>query len=97
MIKQRLKGIRDLVSPPPGVIAKRRIAKYLPVDPVIVEAGAHIGRDTVEMAHHWPRGVIHAFEPVPSVYRQLQQHTRKLANVKLYPQALGAEVGQQEM
>lgn len=42
------------------------IAKYLPEDPVIVEAGAHDGSTTVEMASFWPKSTIHAFEPVSS-------------------------------
>ena len=40
------------------------IAKYLPEDPVIVEAGGHDSSTTVEMASVWPKSTIHAFEPV---------------------------------
>jgi hypothetical protein len=50
-------------------IPKSLIATYLPANPTIVEAGAHIGVDTVQMSKRWPRGTIHAFEPIPDLFR----------------------------
>jgi FkbM family methyltransferase len=73
------------------VIPFRNIARHLPNNPVVVEAGAHIGRDTWKMAQRWPSSRIHAFEPVPSVYRQLKESTQKLPNVQTYPFALGTQ------
>jgi FkbM family methyltransferase len=78
-------------------IPKREIAPFLPADPVIVEAGAHNGSDTLEMARLWPRGQIHAFEPIPHVYRRLEARTAELRNVRTYQIALGAETGTASM
>ena len=47
-------------------IPYEQIARLLKDDPVIVEAGAHDGTNTVEMARFWPRASIHAFEPIPA-------------------------------
>jgi FkbM family methyltransferase len=69
------------------------IAGELPDDPAIVEAGAHIGRDTVRLAHAWPLGHVHAFEPVPDIYAQLRRNVSRLRNVTTYPFAVGAASG----
>jgi FkbM family methyltransferase len=69
------------------------IAAELPDDPVIVEAGAHIGRDTMRLAHAWPRGHVHAFEPVPAVYAQLRRNVARQQNVTTYPLAAGVADG----
>src|SRR5581483_8959889 len=63
-------------------------------DPVIVEAGAHIGLDTIAMSKMWPKGHIDAFEPVPYLYQQLADNTKELRNVKTYQLALSDFNGQ---
>jgi FkbM family methyltransferase len=78
-------------------IPKSLIATYLPANPTIVEAGAHIGVDTVQMSKRWPRGTIHAFEPIPDLFSQLQSNTAKRKNVCCYPMALGKETGAAKM
>jgi 2-O-methyltransferase len=65
----------------------------LPENPVILEAGAHIGRDTKKLSAYWPKGHIHAFEPVPALFEQLQHNTKNLLNVSCYPFALAATSG----
>jgi FkbM family methyltransferase len=59
----------------------------------MVDAGAFTGDDTVEFAERWPAGQIHAFEPVPDIYRQLQHAVREFPNVATYPVALGGRDG----
>lgn len=76
-----------------GEIPKSFIGKFLPKAPVIIEAGAHIGADTLEMSKRWPKGSIHAFEPVPDIFAKLIENTKGLKNVKSYPCALGAVTG----
>lgn len=76
-----------------GEIPKSFIGKFLPKAPVIIEAGAHVGADTLEMSRLWPEGAIHAFEPVPDIFAKLSENTKGLRNVKLYPCALGAATG----
>lgn len=71
-----------------GEIPKSYIKKILPTDPVIVEGGAHIGVDTLEMAKIWPKAKIFAFEPVPSLFMQLEEKTRAVENIHCYPLAL---------
>lgn len=79
---------------PLGVVPKKDIRPFLPENPVIVEAGAHIGSDTVEMAQLWRDATIHAFEPIPDLYRQLVRNTEGSANVHTYPLALGEASGE---
>lgn len=69
------------------------ISLYLPHNPVIVEAGAHIGTDTVEMARQWPAGKIYAFEPNLQIYPQLERAAASLKNVSTFPIALGDRIG----
>src|SRR6266487_2479433 len=47
------------------------IARRLPARPVIVEAGAHNGSDTVVLARLRPGAFVHAFEPVPRLFQEL--------------------------
>lgn len=65
----------------------------LPADAVLLEAGAHAGGDTVLFSKRWARGTIHAFEPVPTLFAELQRQTAQLPNVKCYPYALSKESG----
>lgn len=87
--------IRKAVSP--GVIPKEYIRQHLPDDPVIIEAGAHIGVDTRAMSKLWPKGCIHAFEPVPNLFEQLKNNTASCTNVKQYRLALGGSDGYAKM
>lgn len=73
---------------PLAIANKKYIEQFLPKNPVILEAGAHIGVDTVEMAKMWPTSTIHAFEPVPKLYNQLVASTYHLSNVRCYELAL---------
>lgn len=72
---------------------KSIIEKHLPNNAVIVEAGAHKGTDTAEMAYKWPGTTIHAFEPVPEIYKILNQNTDIYPNVKTYQLALSDSNG----
>ena len=72
---------------------KSIIGKHLPDNAVIVEAGAHKGTDTAEMAYRWPDAIIHAFEPVPEIYKILTLNTGRYSNVKTYQLALSDRNG----
>ncbi len=69
------------------------IQKYLPNNPVIVEAGAFDGKDTLRLVQQWPHATIHAFEPVPDIFEQLKKNTEHLNNVHRYPLALSNTTG----
>lgn len=74
-------------------VPKAELAALLPPRPVIVEAGAHRGVDTVEFARGWPEGKIYAFEPVPELFRAVEKLTAGYPNVSCVPLALGAKEG----
>lgn len=78
-------------------IAKRFIQRFLTAAPVIVECGAHTGYDTVEMARLWPAGVIHAFEPVPKLYGDLERRAFNLNNIHCYNVAISSRTGTEKM
>lgn len=79
-------------------IAYSDIAKFLPRDPVIIEAGAHDGTNTAEMAEFWPHATIHAFEPVPAAAEQVALRVSGFnARVQCHPIALGPVSGEIEM
>ena len=75
----------------PGIkqdkISKSLIKKYLPVNPVIIDCGAHDGVDSVEL-YRIMGGTVHAFEPVTSIYERLRERTRSYAQIKCYRLAL---------
>jgi 2-O-methyltransferase len=80
-----------------GSIPKEYLSTFLPAQPIIVEAGAHIGTDTQEMANLWKEGTIYAFEPVPKLFEQLVDSTLKFRNVRCFPVALGDRIGSAEI
>lgn len=79
---------RDMIE-----IGVDEIAPYLPSDPVVLEAGACDGTDTVRFAQRWPGGIVHAFEPVPELYAEVRQRTAHLPGVRLYLLALSSQGG----
>lgn len=74
-------------------LSARYISRFLPSNPIVVEAGAHDGEDTYQMSMIWPRGQIHAFEPDPRTYIELVQNLLKCKNVHTYSIALGSYDG----
>jgi len=73
------------------------IAKVLPQDCVIVDAGANIGLVSIPIAHSVTNkgGVVHAFEPQRMMAYALSGSTalNDLNNLHIYQQGLGAAVG----
>ena len=80
-----------------GVIPKKYFLKYLPFNPVIVDAGAADGIDTIEMAQIWSKGTIYAFEPIPKIYEKLILNTKKYKNIKCFSYALSNTVELKEI
>jgi len=79
------------------LITKKYISKFLPEEPVIVEAGAHVGLDTIDMAKTFPKAKIFAFEPVPEVFEQLKKNTSKYKNVTCVQLGLSDKEGISEI
>ena len=65
----------------------------LPANPVIFEAGASRGMDTVKFARLWPQGQIYAFEPEPATFAELTRTTEAFANVQRFQLALADQTG----
>lgn len=81
----------SLVKPADAfAINKSLLKKYLPDDAVIIDCGAHIGSDSVQLARLFPRGKIHCFEPVPHLFSKLLKNTTKHKNITCHNIALGA-------
>lgn len=74
-------------------IPKKIIEHYLPPNPILLEAGAHIGRDTQKMLNAWPSCTIHAFEPVPELFSVLSSKVAANSRAFCYPFALSNKTG----
>jgi FkbM family methyltransferase len=66
-------------------------------DPVIIEAGACDGQDSLIIANMFPNGKLYSFEPVPALYQKAQQKLKNKTNAKLYNMALSDREGEQQM
>ena len=75
-------------------ISKSLLKKYLPKQPVTIDCGAHDGADSVELAEILG-GMVHAFEPVPSIFERLKKRTNAFSNIACYNLALSNESGEQ--
>lgn len=75
----------------------KKIKSYLPVDPIVLEAGAFDGYDTQRLHRLLPTAQIHSFEPVPEIFAQLSQSIKSLKRVHVYDYALSDSCGQSIM
>lgn len=69
------------------------IARFLPEDPKIIEAGGHHGTETVKFVQKWPKATIYSFEPHPDSFQRLCAATRHFSNVRTIPYALADKEG----
>ncbi len=76
-------------------ITPELLLSHLPPFPILVEAGAYDGADTLRLAKHARR--VHAFEPVPALYAALVTTVSSCPNVRVYPLALGGDERAQNM
>lgn len=93
LLRERL----NVLAPRPGSIWKNRIRPYLQPGAHMIDAGAHIGADSVEFARLFPDVTIHAFEPIPDLYASLVRNTRRWPQIHCYPLALSNRNGPQTM
>jgi FkbM family methyltransferase len=70
------------------------LKKILPSNPIIIEAGAQFGEDTLWMSQLWPQGKIYAFEPSPESFAALQIVAAKNDNVTATQVALSNTKGE---
>ena len=69
------------------------VKKYLPANPVILEAGGRFGEDTLRMKSLWPNATMHVFEPLPSSFQTMLETVKELPDVHCYPYALSSYSG----
>ena len=69
------------------------IGTYLSPTPVIIEAGACDGTDTLAMSKLWPHAKIYAFEPNLKSYNMLIQKVGSNKNIHTFNIALGSKNG----
>lgn len=62
-------------------------------DPIIVEAGAAEGHDTLALSQLFPKGMIYSFEPVESMFDMAFENTKSRDNIRLYFDALSDKDG----
>lgn len=55
----------------------------------VVDVGANAGQFAVASAKLFPGARVHSFEPVPGCAEELRKNVSSLANVSVYPMALG--------
>jgi 2-O-methyltransferase len=80
-----------------GEITKDFIEKYLPSNPLIIDAGAYDGKDSIAMAKKWKGSQVYSFEPIPHLYKNLQRNTNKIPNIKCFQLALAGTNGSVKM
>jgi len=59
--------------------------------PVVLDAGAHVGTDTLTFSRRWPSGVVFAVEPSAAVFRTLRKKVANVSNVQALRAALAGE------
>jgi FkbM family methyltransferase len=68
-------------------ISYETCARYLPANPVIIEAGAYDGSNTRDFCRFWPECQVYAFEPVPTAYERLLTIAAEFPT-QVHPQAM---------
>ncbi len=69
------------------------VSQYISADPIIIEAGAWNGADTLKISKQWPLGHIYSFEPLIDSYQTVKAVTEYCNNVQLFNMALHSYSG----
>ena len=86
-------SILGLLGKPISEFPKNAIYKYLPKNPLIIEAGCANGIDTVLFATDFPMGKIVALEPLPELFKIARTEFSAFSNINLHQLALSSESG----
>lgn len=78
----------------PSSISKNLIKKHLPQNPVIIDCGAHVGADSIELSKILPKSKIYSFEPVPTIFKSLKNSTKNYNNIECFQIALSDKDGE---
>ena len=91
ILTNHAKDIDRIGSNPPEVLTY--VKQFLPDNPVILEAGACSGEDSVRMKQMWSGATVHAFEPDPTIFGALTKTVQGIEGIHIYHYALGKEMG----
>lgn len=69
------------------------IAKFIPENPVIFEAGGHYGFDTAKFVAKWPKATIITFEANPAAFQKFLAYTKDFPTVQGYNLAVNSYNG----
>lgn len=69
------------------------IAKFLPDDPVVLDAGGLYGNEAMDFFKKWPNGTILSFEPNPHAFDILLDNTKDASNIYPFNLALNTYNG----
>jgi FkbM family methyltransferase len=86
-----------IIKPNRFNIPKYLLKKYLPKNAVMIDCGAHIGEDSVELARIFPAGIVYSFEAVPQVFAKLKHTVRRFKNIICNNIALSDKTGVSKM
>jgi len=67
---------------------KELLKEFLPDNPIILEAGAYDGNDTIDFISKFPNCTIYAFEPIYSIYKKLNKNVQSYKNIITFNLAL---------
>ena len=59
----------------------------------VIDVGANVGQFAIAASKLFPNAKVHAFEPQPDCFDELQRNCRSLDNVRVYDLALGERAG----
>ena len=83
--------LRYLRGKQPSEFDLDEVAKFVQSStPIIVEAGAFDGRDTVSFSRRWPEGHVYAFEPLPTLASKVRAATAGCGNVTVIESAFAS-------
>ncbi|MFL6733645.1 MAG: FkbM family methyltransferase, partial [Sphingomicrobium sp.] len=92
-------GIYAWRTPPRGSDLFSDLATDLPLLQVttVFDVGANVGQSVETYLREFPTATIHAFEPVPDTFAQLQANVGHNARVAIHNIAFGAKPGELKM
>lgn len=96
-IKRKVRHLKRKSRQFDGQISKNVIGSYLPPNPIILEAGAHVGDDTIAMLDLWKDATLYAFEPIPDLYAKLESRVGHYSRAHTYQLGLSDKSGKSKI
>jgi FkbM family methyltransferase len=91
--RRALKSYILLEKPGNDSISMVDITQILGEEPIIIEIGSHVGIDTENFAHVFPKGHIYSFEANPELYILAKERLQDYKNITLICAAVDNSIG----